>query len=142
MESGESPEQSRCGIRRTNSHTANLRASGGEGGKEAVERNNSRSSKVGSPNTSPRFTRPGAAQTGKHGAVLAFPRKEGDGSDGVPFFGSWIRSLLGRTTSTYENSISHRCGIRRVSFRLLPGICGSDRVVGILRCQLSHPYEL
>lgn len=31
----------------------------------------------------------------EYGAVLAFPRKEGDGSDGVPFFGPWIRSLLG-----------------------------------------------
>jgi len=38
MESGENPEQSRCGIRPTNSHKANPRSGGGEGGKEAEER--------------------------------------------------------------------------------------------------------
>ncbi len=41
MESGENPEQSRCGIRQTNSHKPIPASGGGEGGKEAAGREKS-----------------------------------------------------------------------------------------------------
>ena len=82
MESGENPEQSRCGIRRSNSHTANPCTNKGEGGKEAGERwkpfLHSRESEYFVPPHSSR------CRSSERGTAKALPRKKGDGRRARP----------------------------------------------------------
>ena len=78
MESGENPEQSRCGIRRRIPKQPIFAQAEVKAGRRR-KRGEIPISTVGSPNTSPASTRPGAAPfTEPQSTVLAFPRKEGD----------------------------------------------------------------